>query len=64
MTPDRYDYHPCPTCGVLAPEGRPHPATFCARERPVDEPYAIGLPQSARSRPVTVDDPALWGGEK
>jgi hypothetical protein len=36
MTPDRLDYHPCPTCGVLAPVDRPHPATFC--DRAVDVP--------------------------
>lgn len=36
MTPDHHGYHPCPTCGVLAPEGKPHPADFCARERFAD----------------------------
>lgn len=38
MTPDQQGYLPCPICGVLAPEGKPHPATFCARERPAEPP--------------------------
>lgn len=33
MTPSQQGYHPCPTCGVLAPVDRPHPATFCDRNR-------------------------------
>ena len=99
MTPDKQGYLPCPTCGVLAPVDRQHPADFCERalDAPlppccvtflcaelavpgskyceehrhtqqaasvvdIDEPHAIGLPQSARSKPpVTVDDPTLWG---
>lgn len=44
MTPDHYGYTPCPTCGVLAPEGKPHPATFCARERPA-EPGLFDMPR-------------------
>jgi len=59
MTPDKQGYLPCPTCGVLAPEGHPHPATFCARERPADE-LDDGL--STGREPVTTDDPTLWGG--
>lgn len=74
MTPDHYGYTPCPTCGVLAPEGRPHPADFCERYRGTwleplcvryvspDDADELDDGLSTGPEPVTVDVDALWGG--
>jgi hypothetical protein len=63
MTPDQQGYLPCPTCGVLAPEGRPHDAGFCERalSRLGDGVELYDAP-STGPEPVTVDVEALWGG--
>jgi hypothetical protein len=74
MTPDRLDYHPCLTCGVLAPVDRPHPATFCERQRPAQPlgqvireltaPTAVlrASRDVAKGELVAVNVEALWGG--
>lgn len=32
MTPDKLDYLPCKTCGILENKERPHPPEWCVKQ--------------------------------
>lgn len=63
MTPDGFGYVKCVTCGVLAPDGRPHPAEFCERAKVAHPFITAPLPwRSVVNTAVVIDEAALWGG--